>query len=397
MRSGRLASSPIGWSLPPAGAASIELHPPPLSMPQAPISKPGVRAHEVRGGLFSGWRRPAIKAVLIGVAMGLTPIYPGAPLARTGTTPAVSVPATEEAMAADAFAELQRAPGFAALAPEVRARLSAYVGGTNSEVSIPAAMSLRVVIKSQAFLAMNADQQRAALESFLRDQPMLTPVASLVAERWATRAAYAISDPAPLDKVSFRSGDAAGLRYQVTIGAQTIPVHMPAPGVTVSGYLPTIEQIAQALAGLPDRNRALVTSVYANPGANPSDSYYATQFGRRGFTSYMSADSNGLVSVYPGLGPTRPSSIDFSFLHETGHTLSNRLFGDHYTDRRWDRWKAAIASDNLRPTSYARESPGEDFAETMVFYLSSRRNPVAHAELRAMFPARFAILDSLGL
>lgn len=369
-------------------------------MPEAPSSRaPAPR--EKSGGFFStafnGWQRPAVKAVLVGVALGLSPLYPGAPLARSDRTPAINIPATEEAMAADAVAELVRSPGYAALAPKLRARLFAYVGGTNAEVSIPAAMSLRVVIKSETFLAMNADQQRAALETFLREQSMLTPVASLVAERWATRAPYTLSDPTPLPSVNFRSGNAAGLQYQVTIGTQTIPVYMPAPGATVSGYLPTIEQIAQALAGLPDKNRGAVVSVYANPGRNPSDAAYAAQFNRRGFTSYMSADSAGLVSVYPGIGPTRPSSIDFSFLHETGHILSNRLFGDHYTDRRWDRWKAAITSDNLWPTHYAKESPGEDFAETMVFYLSSRRNPTAHAELRAMFPARFAILDSLGL
>jgi hypothetical protein len=386
------------YSAPIPGKAKLLQQP--LQFPDAPLHRAlTARPLVLSDSLYTGWFGPAVKAAMIGVSLGFSPMLPAQ--ARTVTT--TSMPATEEAIAADTVSALRLSQGYAAMAPELSAKLIRYVGGSNREVSLPAASELRRLIKSEVFLALDADAQRIELETFLREQPHQPPVASMMATPLTSRAAYTVSDPTPLESVSFRSGNAAALRYDVSINRRTIPVFMPAPGVTVSlmpgttGFHPTIEQIAAALAGLPDNNRRLVSSVYTNPGRNPSDQIFAQQFGRVGFISYMTADAEGLVSIYPALGPTRPSSIDFSMLHETGHVLSARLFGAHYTDSRWNPWKAAIASDALTPSAYAKESVGEDFSETLVYYISTRDDPVAHAELRALFPARFALLDTLGL
>lgn len=397
MRTTGALTSAIQWDpQAPLTIKSIKL---PLAIPDVPADIWIPRPQLLSDALFGKWAFPAVKAAMIGVSIGLSPLSPGIP-ARAET---VNVGSTEEEIAADTVQSLRASPGLLAMAPELQNRLLRWVGGSNHEVSMTAVRALRTVIKSEAFLAMDAGAQRVALEEFLRDQPRQVHIASTAVRALTTRAAYTVSDATPVDRVTFRSGDATGLRYTVTVNGQAIPVFFPTADVPVSllpgltAFLPTIDQVAQALAGLPDYNRRLITSIYINPGRNPSDEHFATQFGRRGFISYMTADGSGLVSIYPALSPTFQRSLDFSLLHETGHVLSQQLWGAHYTDARWDPWKAAAASDGITPTSYARESIGEDFAETLVFYIATKNDPLAHAELRAMFPARFAILDGLNL
>lgn len=289
---------------------------------------------------------------------------------------------------------LVKSPGFAGLAIDQQRRMLALAGGTNNEYSQNATVQLRVVIKDANYLAAQPAEQTRALTRFLIDPPYLNPVAAASARAFSEEAPYSLSAASDAGVVDFRSGRAQGVRYHVTFANQTIPVYMPAANVAVLGSLPSIDDIAHALARLPEANRRLVGSVYANPGHNPEDVGLSNSRGVP-FLSYMTADDRGVVSIYTLMGPTVSRNLDHSLIHETGHILSFRTFGRSYDDRRWNEWKVAIRSDALRPTEYAKSSPGEDFSETLVFYVSSRNDPLAHAELRALFPARFRILDRL--
>jgi hypothetical protein len=292
----------------------------------------------------------------------------------------------------DTLVSLVISPAYQALPRDEKVRLLRYVGGTNQEVSEGAAFWLRGLIKGETYRTAEPATQTQQLQVFLRDQPNINYVASSTARNVETRAPYTLSDPSDAGTVAFRSGAAPGIKIAVTIGDKTIPVYLPAPGVEIAGFHPTIAQIADALAALPSANRALIKAVYANPGRSPDDAALSQAQGSA-FVSYMTAGADGVVSIYAALGPTYPRNIDNSMVHETGHILGFKLFGNRYTDRGWDEWKTAITNDKLLPTGYARRSPGEDFSETLVLYLSSKADPIAHEELRALFPGRFAILD----
>ena len=53
-----------------------------------------------------------------------------------------------------------------------------------------------------------------------------------------------------------------------------------------------------------------------------------------------------------------------------------------------------MKSDNLSPSTYAKSSPNEDFAESWALFMEVRGRP-REEELRLLFPARWAILATL--
>jgi hypothetical protein len=80
-------------------------------------------------------------------------------------------------------------------------------------------------------------------------------------------------------------------------------------------------------------------------------------------------------------------------IHETGHTLSKKQWGEE-SDKRWQPWKDAMKSDVVVASQYAKASPGEDFGETLQAYFQVKGTP-AEKELRALMPARMKIIDGL--
>ena len=101
-----------------------------------------------------------------------------------------------------------------------------------------------------------------------------------------------------------------------------------------------------------------------------------------------------MVHMFPTSEPQSERSLQATLVHETGHTDSRGRWHTLGSDR-WDRWKAAMASDQLRPSRYARISPEEDYSESLVAYQASRANATSAAEMRRLFPERFRILDEI--
>ena len=131
------------------------------------------------------------------------------------------------------------------------------------------------------------------------------------------------------------------------------------------------------------------------PDFNPQDEHWAKAYNRPNFHSYMTAGSEGVVRIYPTTTPSAQSTLNGDLIHETGHTLSKRQFGeDSNTGPKWGAWNAAAASDGLHTSQYGRSSPDEDFAESLELYQQVKGTP-EEAEVRKLFSSRIAILDAM--
>lgn len=157
--------------------------------------------------------------------------------------------------------------------------------------------------------------------------------------------------------------------------------------------LPSASQVAGAIAALPPALRELLKRVEFNPIP------YRFEIGsaHNPREADMSAGEGGKVTIYPHPGREN-EDLYRTFVHELGHQLSFKFYGDTGTGPGWDSWNAAVKSDNLAPSRYARvnaSAPGvEDFAESVSAWVLSDGRP-EHEEWRALMPARFEILDRL--
>lgn len=303
---------------------------------------------------------------------------------------------TADPAARKSIQDLATSPGFAGLPEGDQQKLARYVGGTNTQLSGPARGEMDKLLASDAYKNATPAEQTAQLQKFLTDQPGLVGVTNGLGTNFdSVRQPYEITGPTDVAGFDFPSGKADALRYEVEIDGRKIAVYLPKTPDPSSGAIHSVEDMARGLAALPEANRALVNEVRVDPKRNPQDEYWAKQYNSPDFRSYMTAGADGKITVYPSSGDTTAdqSVVDSSFIHETGHTLSGQQFGGD-DDKRWDDWESAMASDGLSASGYAKNSKGEDFAESLVLYQTVRGTP-QEAEIRALMPERFAILDRM--
>ena len=243
-----------------------------------------------------------------------------------------------------------------------------------------------------AYRNADAAGQSRQLSTWLSTQPAAPGLVASMPASASTRRPYTVHGPTNVANHAFASGNAPARRYEVEVDGRRVPVFMPR---TTNASDHSIDQVARSIAALPASSRRVVTRVNVNPGRNPHDAHWARVYRRPGFRSYMTAGSSGQVDIYrmPGTPPSQ-TQMDQSMIHETGHTLSNQRYGDSVNDRRWNTWREAARSDGIVPSRYAQASPQEDFAESLVLYQRVRGTP-QEAEVRAMMPARFRILDQM--
>lgn len=283
----------------------------------------------------------------------------------------------------DVLVALADAPGFQQLGEDEQARLLNLVGGQNEFLSEQSREAMRQFLADPNIDLISPQ----AFRDFLEQQPGIPYL--VPSQSSGPQVEYTVSGPTAVSNHPFPSGPANAQRYEVTLDGQTIEVFMPASQDPNLSYH-NIDEIAAGLASLPPESRTRVDSVNVNPGSNPDDAYWAQQYGIPGFRSYMTAGASGIVDVYPQTGPQGQDGLDSSLIHETGHIISGQEFGTS----EWNDWEAAMASDQIDASQYARSSKEEDFAETVRLYLTVRGTP-AEAEIRALMPERFAILDGL--
>jgi hypothetical protein len=184
-----------------------------------------------------------------------------------------------------------------------------------------------------------------------------------------------------------------GTAHTTTVG--TIQVITP-PGV--SAQHASIQDIGEALSHIPAPVRALIKTVVLNPVDNPEDAYWRAQPGfSPTLRAFMTAGHDGTITIYPSspAPPTdtrRIASLAGTFTHEAAHVLQPLVDADPTLKALWDQ---AAASDDVRASSYAFSSRGEDFAESFALYSTSRLSPEMHAAMRKLMPQRFAAFDAI--
>jgi hypothetical protein len=187
-------------------------------------------------------------------------------------------------------------------------------------------------------------------------------------------------------------------RHEVTMqthtlhmGDQKITIDMPVAGIPEGAALPTLEQIAKGVARIPAPLRADLERVVVNPYS------YRFAIGENDDHRADMTAGDGLVTLY-ALERT-DEALTLTLLHELGHVQSFAKWSYDTDAKGWQQWRTAMEKDGVAPSRYARENasePGhEDFAEATVAYFLTQNTP-QHAEFKAMFPARFAILDQLN-
>lgn len=279
---------------------------------------------------------------------------------------------------------------------ERKQQLINLVGGTNATsafVRERLAERLAERLLDTTFWSSTPQAQADALAKFL-EAPASYP--ALVTQAPAPFSVVRVANlgPAvPLEWHPFAGGAGPGLRYEVQVGATVVPVFV-APGAAPTGLLRNgIEEVAQALARLPEGLLACLPKVTLEARSNPLDDFWRQTYA--GFDgAFMTADPSG-VSIYPTRNPQDVNALASALVHESGHVISDRLWGET-NDSRWTKWKDAEAKDVARASAYAANRPGEDFCETLRAYHAVRGKP-AQAELEALFPARLAILRELQL
>ena len=211
-----------------------------------------------------------------------------------------------------------------------------------------------------------------------------------------------LEGPTDVKNFKFASGKADALRYVAKIGAvteSTIPIYLPKNFNNAAGtlFLPSVNDVVDILSRGPEQVRRMVKEVHVNPGRNPADAYWATQPGYSNvanFRSYMTAGADGIVDIYPSTTPHNADVGRTSIAHESGHTVSQKLWGTDTTNKKWKPWRDAMKSDGISASTYARSSADEDFAEHWALFMEVRHGP-REEELRILFPARWAILATL--
>jgi hypothetical protein len=282
--------------------------------------------------------------------------------------------------------------GYKALNPAEMLKFSLYIGGFDPYISKPAYTDFSPKFASGAFDATKPESFR----DYLKAQPgvpqLVASGPNLMKEK---RAATTKSGPEEVSKFKFRSGKADAHKYLVKIGSVSIPVYLPKNPDPAKGNFHTIDEVANGLGILPAVSLAAVVAVHVEPNQNPDDAYWAKEYKKPGFRSYMTAGSSGIINIYPTKNKQGQGQMDTSMIHETGHIISQRRFGeDSSKGRNWTNWSRAASEDIIIPSGYAKSSPAEDFSESLALF-SQVAGTIYDAQIRALMPERSKILDTV--
>lgn len=157
----------------------------------------------------------------------------------------------------------------------------------------------------------------------------------------------------------------------------------------------TVDKIADAASHLPKVNRSLIKGIVLEPLPGSDDSYFATKYNIPNFASAMSANSLGLISIYPNketVPLSDKNSISGDMIHETGHIWSKQKWGLDVSKGKWLEWKDNMNADKVSVSKYAMADIEEDLAETIRIYTSTK-GAASFEEYRQIVPNRFAMLD----
>lgn len=314
----------------------------------------------------------------------------------------------ERQLAWDVVNGLYTAAGFQALTPDEQSRVLVYASGHTS-LSEGGAVAIRAILDDPV-QAADPEAFRQAL-SAQTGQLQLGQLRETLPETTIT-----VDPPVAVSNHPYYSGPANALQHVVHIddtatatafNANTISIMEPVvPPAAAVGTLPSVAEVETMIRRLPRPSRATITRIDLNPAPNPDDAFWATQpgYAAANFTSDMTAGADGVVDVYPSVGGRTIESATETALHESGHAVSLRLWGESdlpdasgsgtTPNPTWDPWRQAMAADNFTPSGYARASVVEDFSEAWLMLLQYRGTP-REGEVRTLMPERCRLLDDV--
>lgn len=163
-------------------------------------------------------------------------------------------------------------------------------------------------------------------------------------------------------------------------------------GIKQERVLISAKDASKAVQSLPDFIRSGIERVSFYWMSNPADPYWAKKYNRPGFVS--AASDGGKVSFYQATKGMSKEQFKEYLTHEAAHILDS---GNKYSNMA--EWKAVIAEDvklaasgkgtEAYPTEYASTNACEDFAESMMMFLTDRQ------KLKTLCPNREHYLHEL--
>ncbi len=345
---------------------------------------------ELRGDLAALGKDPAFTA--------LKPAVREATLDQLGNHPGQpgAAPMTSESKWAErkVLKDLATSPGFAGLDEKEQLRMLQVHGGKNEQISAPARVELFKLTDSDAYKSATPEQQTAQLRKYSADNAQAPSGAHVPASSYDHSTPPVLTGPKEVS-APFQTGYAKADRYEMQVDGRTIPITVAKGADPKKGVNNSAQELAAGIQALPKHSRDAIKEVRIEPNANPDDAYWRTVPGyQKDHQSYMTCGADGTVRVFPMPEKQSQHTVDSSLAHETGHTLSQRRWGSDVKSKKWDEWKDAAKKDGIVASDYAKSSPAEDFSETLVLYNSVRGKP-EEAEVRALMPERFAVLDKM--
>lgn len=337
--------------------------------------------------------------------LGDTRSWPTSGEAAPGTQYAGSRP---ELLPRDAIAKIKVLPGFAQLSATEQARFEGLMSGERNPLSREA----RRQVETLAYgLEPDAPRVQAqGLRRFLKEGPHvpgnMDSIDVVQTQRFQPKfgAARSHSD------FTFRGATADATVQTVRINGHNVDIYAPATQPDLSKdapHLPSVQDIAAALAHLPPESLETVERVVINPVRNPDDGYWAENMERPGFRANATAGRDGNMTFYPMSSEMTPEALGDVARHEAGHFNSfDTLYENedsvqsyipdwaYGTVSDWEDWQEAASGDGTVASRYGAENQDEDYAETYALYMGTRGTPL-HAEYRQVFPNRFELLDGL--
>ncbi len=303
----------------------------------------------------------------------------------------------------DTVTAMKATKGYGAASAGEKTRIDTLIGGSTS-VSAHAWSHMKDLLDAAA-----TDKDAAkTFQDFVSGGTWKNFDARLPGEKLLGAAPFTKAGPTEAKAHPYRSGAADAKKTVVSItgtwpnGGTTIheiPIFEPkvfappAPG----RVLPSVDDMAKVLAEIPIQSRAAITRVDLHPKANPDDAIWQAdpKYNPTGaaFVSHMTAGSDGIVDVFPSTANSSVIELETALIHETGHALSNKKWGDDTTKAKWNDWRAARTADGVSVSTYADSSDAEDFAESWVLF-STAYGTALEAEVRALIPNRVKLMDA---
>jgi hypothetical protein len=303
----------------------------------------------------------------------------------------------------DTVKAMKATKGYAALSDAERTRLDTLIGGGTS-------LATHAWGHMKALLDKAGTDKDAAktFQDFVSGKSWLNFDTRLPGEKRLAAAPVSCSAPADVKAHPYRSGAADAKKTIVSVtstwpdGATTIhsiPVFEPKsftppkPG----RVLPSVADMAKVLSEIPVQSRSIITRVDLHPKPNPDDAMWQKDPnynpGGGDFVSHMTCDSSGVVDVYPSSANASLVEIETTLIHETGHGLSNKRWGDDTKGKKWDDWRKARTADGISVSKYGDSSDAEDFAESWMLF-SSAYGTALEAEVKTLIPNRVKLMET---